>query len=146
MAAIYGFREFEAATDELSKGAVAVADAASVASDVTANWSAPGQLTFDSFVRGMSKEPYAYPAQQVRAILQLAWPYLPANVRERLSKRENPVAPTPSLPPATAPVKPSPHFPQESFFARHKKAILIGGGILAAGGIGLAIYKSVRKS
>ena len=101
------YSSFQAAEGNLAKGVIAAADVVAASASVTGNWANPGALTWDGFVRRMSQAPFGYPLAVIHGLAQLAWPFLPARIREGLSRREQPAAPSPSLPSQTAPQTPT---------------------------------------
>lgn len=127
-----GYSDFQASSG-LGQATVAMTDSLAAIAQVTGNGANPGALTFDSFVRAMGAR--GYPASEVNAIKNLAWPFIPQKWRDRLSRREQPSAPTPVSPPASAPVHPSPQFPMAAPRRIPWGWIAAGVAALAAGGV-----------
>lgn len=149
MLSIGTYAEYQAETDELNKAERLVLDASTVINSITGNFRNPGALTFDSFVRGITASPYNYPAQQVRDMLNMAWPFIPQKYRDRLSKREVPSAPPPTLPPANAPIRSGPNkgFPQSEYgMSKTTKALLWTGGGITVAYIGYRLFFARRRA
>lgn len=141
---LYSYSDFETARGQGDNtGAAMIALTASIRAANEASNGDLTRLTWDSFFRKISGAPYNYPAQEVRNIVQLAWPFLPANVRAALSRRETPSALPPSLPPQGAPQLPSEQAKkivakaQGGWWANTPMPMKIGLGIAA----GLGVFK-----
>lgn len=110
------YEDYQHADGVLEKGAIAIRASTGAISSITNNYTRLEALTWDTFIKRMSQDPYNYPASEIRSLVNMAWPILPTSVRDRLSKRSAPAqqasAPPPTLPPKTAPVHPSPAVPK----------------------------------